>query len=91
MSWPLASLGISDTAVLRIATLSRGEELVSLSVVTKGHLVKDANGPFLETALRNLGVEAQFWRVIVSNKASTRERGRPHRHRQVRFVEAGLD
>jgi hypothetical protein len=95
MSWPLASLGINDSAVLRIAILSTGEELVSLSVVTKEHLVKDANGPFLETALRN------FWRVIsddggsfvelVSNKASTRERGRPHQHRQVRFVEAGLD
>jgi hypothetical protein len=67
MSRPLASLGISEIAVfrrLRIAILSTGEELVSLSAVTKEHLVKDANGPFLETALRNLGVEAQFWGVI---------------------------
>jgi hypothetical protein len=73
---------------------------VSLSAVTKEHLVKDANGSFLETALRNLGVEAQFWGLIgddggsfvelVGNKASTRERRRPHQHRrgidgQVRF------
>jgi molybdopterin biosynthesis enzyme len=93
----LVSLGISEIAVSRrprIAILSTGEELVSLPAVTKEHLVKDANGPFLETALPNLGVEAQFWSVIgddggffvelVSNKASTRERRRPHQHRQVR-------
>jgi molybdopterin biosynthesis enzyme len=103
MSRPLASLGLSEIAVfqrLRIAILSTGEELVSLSTVMKEHLVKDANGPFLETALRNRGVEAQFWGVIgdggcsfvelVSNNASTRECRRPRQHRrgidgQVRF------
>lgn len=95
MSRLLESLGISEIAVSRIVILSTGEELVSLSAVTKEHLVKGVNGPFLETALRNLGVEAQFWGVIgvdggsfvelVSNKVSTRERRRPHQHRQVRF------
>jgi hypothetical protein len=103
MSRPLASLGISEIAVfqrLRIAILSTGEELVSLSAVVKEHLVKDANGLFLETAFRIPGVEAQFWSMIgddggsfvefVSNKASTRERRRPHQHRrgidgQIRF------
>ena len=94
MSRPLGSLGISEIAIEN-RDLVQGEELVSLSAVTKEHLVKGAEGPFLETALRNLGVEAQFWGVIpddsgsftelVSNKASTRERRRPHQHRQVRF------
>jgi molybdopterin molybdotransferase len=63
----LASLGISEIAIfrrLRIAILSTGEELVPHSAVAKEHLVKETNGPFLETALRNLGVEAQFWGVI---------------------------
>src|SRR5207237_1438580 len=46
------------------AILSTGKELVPHSAVAKDHLVKDVNGPFLETALRNLGVEAQFWGVI---------------------------
>jgi len=46
MPRPLESLGISEIAVSRIVTLSTGEELGSLSAVTKEHLVKGAKGPF---------------------------------------------
>jgi molybdopterin molybdotransferase len=51
--------------------LSKREELMSLSAVMKEHLVRDANGPFLETAPRNLGVEAQFWGVIGDDGGSS--------------------
>ena len=50
----LASLGILEIQVFRtvsVAILSTGEEVVPHYAATQDHLVRDANGPFLETAL----------------------------------------
>jgi molybdopterin biosynthesis enzyme len=84
----------------------RGKELVSHSAVTKEHAVKDANGPFLETTLRSLGVEAQFWGVVGDDCSSFVERVSDNLRREnvdviistgavsmgrFDFVEAGLD
>jgi molybdopterin molybdotransferase len=63
----LASLGIHEIQVfpaLRIAILSTGEEIVSHHAAPKDHLVRDANGPFLETALQSLRASVRFWGIV---------------------------
>lgn len=63
----LASLGIHEIRVLpvlRVAILSIGEEIVSHRAAAKDHLVRDANGLFLETGLQSLGAIVCFWGVV---------------------------
>lgn len=63
----LASLGMREIQVFRtlsVAILSTGEEVVSHYAATDDHSVRDANGPFLETALHSLGASVRFWGVV---------------------------
>ena len=63
----LASLGIANVEVhrrLTVAIVSTGNEIVSPSAVADHFHVRDANGPFLEMALRDLGIETRNWGVI---------------------------
>lgn len=63
----LASLGIGNVEVfrtLKVAIVSTGNEIVSPDASADEFHVRDANSPFLETALRSLGIATRNWGVI---------------------------
>jgi molybdopterin biosynthesis enzyme len=61
----LASVGVSEVTVLKrlkVGIILTGKELVShdLKKPAESLLVRDPNGPFLQTILQNLGVDVDF-------------------------------
>jgi molybdopterin molybdotransferase len=64
----LASLGISTISVyrrLRVAILSTGSELLSYKASRdESNRIRDANGPYLQAALRQLGLDATYLGIV---------------------------
>lgn len=64
----LASMGISEILVyrkLRVAILSTGSELLSYRRhLDQSHHIRDSNGPYLQAALKQLGVKANYLGIM---------------------------
>lgn len=86
----LASLGISTISVcrrLRIAILSTGSEPLSYRTTNdESHRIRDSNGPYLQAALRQLGVDATYLGIVEDDHREFEENSRGSCCRSTRCV-----